>query len=437
VNSPRSRKGTAEDRGKLLRFPPSPEGPEQKGFLAGVRRLGPGMLTGASDVDPALVLTATVAGAAYGYGLLWVVLLCIPFLVTIFSVSARIGHEARRGLVDLLREAYGRPFALLCALFVLVINMAMIVADLMAVSDALSILLRQQRIFFVAGVAFTVWYILIVRDYRKITRVLLWLSLPLYAYVAAALVAAPSPLAVLRGTFMPHISEDPAYVAGIVALFGSLLTPYVIVWQTSSRREAATTGAHGPDPQHSHLAGSFVTTLISFCIIVAAGSVLRIPNATDMTTRQAAAALQPAVGPWGQIIFALGILGAGMVALPVLVASMCYSLSEAKAWKSGLSEHPWDAKEFYVLISAALLVASVLNFLPSLDPVEALYWSQILAGVLTVPILIFILLLSNDRRIMQTVNSRWQNFWIGAAAGGLVAAGVVFIWWKVASVFSS
>jgi Mn2+/Fe2+ NRAMP family transporter len=177
--------------------------------------------------------------------------------------------------------------------------------------------------------------------------------------------------------------------------------------------------------------GSFVTSLLSYCVIVSAASVLRLPHAVDMTTTQAAEALRPAVGDFGLVLFALGIIGAGMVALPVLVASMCYSVSEAMGWKAGLSEHPWDAKSFYTLITLAMLVAAGANFLP-INPVKALYWSQILAGSLTVPILIFILVLSNDRRIMRTTNTRWQNFWIGAAVGGLVSTGIVYAWWVLA-----
>ncbi len=387
------------------------------------------MVTGAADVDPALVLTATVAGAAFGYSLLWVVVLCVPFLIHVFGVSARIGQETRRGLVDLLRQNYGRWLAVGCAAVIIAINMAMIIADLMAVSDALSIILRQERIYFVAAVAFSVWYVLIFRDYRKTTRALLWLSLPLYVYVAAAIVAAPSPGAVMKGMLVPHIPRDTSYVSAIIALFGSLLTPYVIVWQTSSRREAA---AHGVEVHQaeSH-AGTVVTTLVSYCIIVAAGSVLHMTRAQDMTTAQAAAALTPAVGSFGTFLFALGIIGAGMVALPVLVASMCYSVAEAAGWKSGLSEHPWDARAFYVMISGAVAVASVVNFFPGLDPVKTLYWSQVLAGVLTIPILGLILVISNDRRLMKTANTWWQNFWLGAAAGGLISAGVAYIIWTL------
>jgi Mn2+/Fe2+ NRAMP family transporter len=389
----------------------------------------PGLVTGASNVDPSLVLTATVAGATFGYGLLWVVVLCVPSLEAIFGASARLGYETRKGLVDLLRENYGRHLALACAGVVILINMAMIIADLMAVSDALSIILGHRRIYFVATVAFSVWYILIFRNYRKVTDVLLYLSLPLCVYVVAAIVSAQNPTEILYRAFVPRVTATSSYAAAVLGMFGSLLTPYVLVWQTSSRREQAVTGGERPHSFESH-AGTLVTTVLSFSVLVAAASVLHLPHPIDMTTRQAAMALEPAVGALGPALFALGIIGAGMVALPVLVASMCYSVSEAMGWRSGLSENPWEAKSFYVLISLSMLVAAIGNFF-RVNPVRALFLSQVLAGVLTVPILAFILLLSNDRRVMRTTNTRYRNFWIGAAIGGLLAAELLWVWWAV------
>jgi Mn2+/Fe2+ NRAMP family transporter len=390
-----------------------------------LRSVGPGLLTGIANIDPSVVITATVVGAAFHFALLWVIVLCIPFLLTLFAVSARIGYEARKGLVDLLREHYGRHIAAVCALAIVAINMAMIIADLMAVSDGMSIILLQKRSFFVAAVAFTVWYFLIFRDYRKLTRMLLWLSAPLFLYVLAALLSRPNPWSLLIGTFVPHVGRGSDYVTAMLGLFGSLLTPYVLVWQTSSRREQALIGerlSHAADSR----AGTFASTVLSYSIVVAAAMVLHLPSPVDMTTRQAAAALTPAVGNWGVLLFAIGIIGAGMVALPVLVASMCYSVAEAMGWPAGLSENPWEAKRFYVLISAALFLASVVNFF-RINPVKALYFSQVLAGILTIPILIFILLLSNNRSVMQTTNTRVQNFWMGAVIGALLAAGVWFL----------
>lgn len=379
-------------------------------------------------MDPALVFTATVAGAAFAYSLLWVVILCVPFLLTVFLVSDRLGLETRKGLVDLIRENYGRLAALGCAALVIAINFAMIVADLMAVSDAMSLLLGQQRMYFVALTAFSVWYILILHDYRPFIRIFLWLALPLFTYVAAALMAAPSAGWVLLSTAIPTIPRTPAYAAATVALFGSLLTPYALVWKTSSRREMAEKRALLPG-SHSWT-GRIVTCVLAYSIIVATGSVLHLPFASNMNTLRATDSLQRVVGSVGPYMFALGIIGAGMVALPMLVASISYSLAEAMGWRTGLSEHPWDARRFYVLISVSMLAAGFLNFLP-VNPVRAAYLSQVLAGILAIPILLFILILSNDRRVMRTTNSRWQNFWFGAAIGGLAGAALLLAWWKM------
>ncbi|HLK34021.1 MAG TPA: divalent metal cation transporter [Terriglobales bacterium] len=406
--------------------PAAPRPPVRFGAL---RKLGPGIVTGAANVDPSLIVTATVVGAAFHFSLLWVVVLCVPILLAVFAVSGRLGYQTRMGLVHLLQENYGRKVALACALLIVVINLAMIVADLMAVSDAFSIILGQTRMLFVAATAFSIWYILIFRDYRRITDVLVWLSLPLFVYVISAVLAAPSPAQVALRTLVPRVQGGVQYVDAIVGIFGSLLTPYVIVWQTSSRREQAMIGDEASHDAQSR-AGTVVSTLLAYCVMLSAASVLRLPHAVDMTTTQAAEALRPAVGGFGPILFSIGIIGAGMVALPVLVASMCYSIAEAMGWRSGLSEHPWDAKSFYVLISLCMLAAVVLNFTP-INPVKALYWSQILAGALTVPILLSILVLSNDRRIMRTANTFWQNFWIGGAIGGLIAIGAVLLAWRL------
>jgi len=436
------RRGSSLDRGKVLRWPGALSGdPEAAQSASGFRnlllRVGPGIVTGAANVDPSAVLTATVAGAAYGYSLLWVVILCVPFLLSVFAVTARLGHETRQGFVDLLRTHYGSLVALTCALLVIASNMALIIADLIAVTDALSIILDQRRIFFIAAVAFSVWFLLIFHHYHRITRVLVICALPLFAYVASAVLAKPSPREVLLHAFLPHVARDPGYAMTVVGLFGSLLTPYVLIWQSSSRREQST--LEGLEPHYAeHPLGTFVTTLIAFSVIVATAAVLNPASMplnseqiSNMSFRQAAQALSP-LGQIGPILFALGIIGAGMVALPVLVASLCYATAEAMGWKSGLSENPWEAKRFYVLISAVVFLATAANFF-HINPVRALYWSQVLAGILTTPILVFILVLSNDRRIMRTTNTASQNFWIGAAAGGLTASGLLLLWWKLAS----
>jgi len=425
VGFPKSRRGTLADRGKVPPWKGQPT--EASPVRRSLRRILFSLATGSADVDPALVLTAVVAGAAYAYSLLWVVILCVPFLIAVSAVSNRLGMQTHKGLVDLIRENYGRVLALGCVGVVLLINLAMIIADLMAVSAGMSILLGQRRLDFVVLVAFSVWYILILHDYRFFTRIFLWLTVPLFTYVAAAVRVAPSAGWLLLSTAVPRVPHNPAYAGAAVALFGSLLTPYVLVWKTSTRRERAERKLFLPST-HSYT-GRIVTCVLAYCIIVATASVLHVEHASNMTLLGATESLRRVVGNGGPYMFAIGIIGAGLVALPVLVASMSYCFSEALGWRSGLSEHPWEAKSFYVVISVTVFVGSLLNLLP-ITPVRAAYLSQILAGVLAIPILLFILILSNDRRVMRTTNTRWQNFWCGGAIGALIACSLLLAWRK-------
>lgn len=429
VNFPRfnnqNRPGSPEDRGKVLNFPQTAaaSGAGMPGPSL-LHRLGPGLITGCSDVDPSCVITATVAGAAFGHALLWVVVLCFPFLLAIFSAAGRIGIQTRQGLLELVRDRYSTKLALGGAIFAIITNLAVVIADLMAVSDAFSILTNQSRMYFVAATAFFVWYILVFQDYRKITRVLVIFSLPLYVYVIAAILTRPNIGQLLLEAFIPRSQPTVDFIENVVAIFGSLITPYIIIWHATSRTE--------PGHEHDHADSTMATVIaigLASSIMIAAAAVLHLPHPVDMTTAQAAEALKPAVGPLGPVVFAIGIIGSGLVALPVLTASMCYDLAQAIGWKYGLSENPWEARRFYILISGAMLVATLANFFP-INPVKALYWSMILAGILLIPTLIFIVLISNDRRIMRTTSTMLENFWVGAAAGGAAAAGLIYIRYK-------
>lgn len=417
----RPRRGSLEDRGKEKVITlPQPENHATKKPTTLVRKIIPGIIAGAADLDPAAVLTATVAGATFGLSVGWVVLLCIPILIAVFGVSARIGHETKLGLVKLVRENIGRRVAIVLACMVLAVNALMIVADIAAVSEGMSIVLQQPARFFPAVVAFTVWYILTLAGYERVSRALSLIALFLFAYVGAAYLSSGSIGRVATGLLIPKLLPSTGYVMAIIAVFGSLLTPDVIVWQTSTKRES---GASLHDMEAAF--GCVVAAVVSLSAIIAA-STMRVADPSSMTTRQAAEALS-ALGQLGPILFALGIIGSGMVALPILVASFCFSISEAVDWPYGLGEHPWEAKRFYVLICFVLLVGVFVNFI-GINTVRTLYWSQVLAGVFIVPILFFILWISNDRRIMRTTNTRWQNFWLGGAVGGMLIANAIFLW---------
>jgi Mn2+/Fe2+ NRAMP family transporter len=281
----------------------------------------------------------------------------------------------------------------------------------------------QKRIFFLPVVAFAVWFLLVLGNYRKTSRALVWLALFQVAYLVAAVMAVKSWPGLLKGLLLPHIAATPGYTLGAIAIFGSLLTPDVLVWQTSSRRDrkAAGGGLHEGESK----AGTFVAILISLSAVIAA-SALHVADPSHMSTLDAAQALRP-LGSLAPVVFSIGIIGSGLIALPILVASMCFSIAEAANWKSGLSIPAWEARRFYVLISAAVLVAAFIDF-GRINTVTVLYWSQIVAGVLTIPVLYFILLLGNNVRLMGRKNSNFENFWLGGAVGGMIAANALFVW---------
>jgi Mn2+/Fe2+ NRAMP family transporter len=298
----------------------------------------------------------------------------------------------------------------------------MIIADLRAVSDALSLIAGMSYLYFLAPVAFSVWWILTKGNFQRVTKALGVIAFAQLAYVAAAVLATNSPLALLKGILLPHISARPEYAIAVIAVFGSLLTPDVIVWQTSSRKDRNQAKTeHGSDSR----AGTLIAAAISLSAIISA-SALHVHSPGDLTTSTAAQALSP-LGSFGPVLFSLGIIGSGLVALPILIASMCFSIAEAADWKSGLNQNPWEAPLYYVLLSAAVILAVVVNY-AHLNTVKVLYFSQVVAGALTVPILWYILRLANDSTIVQRTNTMWQNFWLGGAIGGTVAANGIFLW---------
>lgn len=401
---------------------------ESQGRPGFLRRITPGIVAGAADLDPAAVLTATVAGASFGYSIGWVVFLSFPVLWAVFTVSARIGHQSNRGLVELIRRSYGRTAGWTTAAAMISVNMMMVIADLVAVSDGFSLILQQARVYFLPAVAFAVWYLLVLGDYRKSNRALIWFALFQMAYLVAAVMSVKSWTGLAKGLFLPHITGTPIYMLGVIAVFGSLLTPDVLVWQTSSRRDRKAVGGdlHADESK----AGTLVATLVSLSAIIAA-STLHVADPSHMSTLDAAQALSP-LGGLAPIIFSFGIIGSGMIALPILVASMCFSIAEAADWEAGLTRPAWEARRFYILISASVFIAAIIDF-RKINTVSVLYWSQIFAGLLTVPILWFILLLGNNNQVMDQRNSRFENFCLGGAVLGMVVANAVYLWMQLST----
>ena len=398
--------------------------------LTFVRELGPGLITGAADDDPSGIATYSQAGAAFGYGMLWTALLSLPLMSAVQLMCARIGIVARNGLAGVLREHYSRWLLWFACLLLLVANTVNIAADLGGMAAATTLLTGGRPLFFVPIYAAFVLGLLVFASYERMTKVLKWLTLVLFAYVIAALLARPDWRAVLAGTVLPRIALGRGYLLTFVAILGTTISPYLFFWQAAQNAEQdehimrRIVGRPRRAVQRELRAakrdvytGMFVSNLIMYFIILTVGATLHRAGVTDVqTAEQAAQALRPLAGPAAALLFTAGLVGTGMLGVPVLAGSAAYAVAEAAAWRRGMDEKVHTARNFYAVIGVAMLIGMALNF-ARFNAIKLLFWSAVLNGLLAPPLIIVILVVCNNPTIMGAHRTgRGLN-----VAGGLAA----------------
>lgn len=378
-----------------------------------VRRLGPGLITGAADDDPSGIATYSQVGAQFGYGLAWTMLFCLPFMIVIQEISGRIGAVTGRGIAENLRRHYPPWLVRGVVLLLLVANVINLGADLGAMGSALALLLGgNSRLYTVGfGVACVVAEVLL--SYALYAGFLKWLTVSLFAYVAVVLTARVPWRDALFATLVPHLSFDAGEAMAVVAVLGTTISPYLFFWQAAlevedlkgrkARRLCLTPSA--AQPQFARIrvdtiVGMTVSNAIAVCIIYATAATLHATGVTDIqTSSQAAEALRPIAGEFTFAVFAAGILGTGLLAVPVLAGSAAYAVSEAFGWREGLDLRLLQARWFYAAIAVATMAGVGLNF-TRVDPVKALYWSAVVNGVLAAPVMAAVMLVAANGRIM-------------------------------------
>src|SRR6202166_280726 len=351
--------------------------------------MGPGLITGSSDDDPSGIATYSQAGAQFGYTLGWTLLLTYPLMCAIQLISAKIGRVSGRGLGRNMRRHYPAPLLYLLIGLLVVANIINLGADLGAMAAALHLLIDGPMLIYVAGFAVVTVLAEVFIRYSRYASVLRWLTLSLFAYVATVFVVGVPWLTVARNLVLPHISFSGAYLTVVVAVFGTTISPYLFFWQAGEEVEdekenpAAEPLVKAPQQAPRELAriqldtlvGMGFSNVIALFIMLTTAATLNAHGVKDIqTSSQAAEALRPIAGDFAFAIFALGIIGTGLLALPVLAGSAAYAVGEALQWRVGLAQRPGRAPAFYGVIAAATLVGAVLNFTP-LDPIRALFWS--------------------------------------------------------------
>lgn len=397
------------------------EDARKRGLVGWLQLLGPGLITGASDDDPSGIGTYSQVGAQFGLGLLWTALLTFPLMLGVQELCARIALETRVGLGESLRRKFDTRLVGLCIAGLLAANTINVGADLGAVAAGGSLLSRHvvPTIELVVPAAVLVLGLQLFVTYDVIFKVFKWLTLALFAYVVTLFIAHPSALQLLSATLVPHFELTPAFSMALVAVLGTTISPYLFFWQASSELEAMRATAAGPSglPQRATdkelsaarldiSIGMFFSQIVMYAIIATSAATLHVRGQTSVqTAAQAAEALRPLAGQAAFVLFATGMIGTGLLAIPILSGSAAYAFKEFFGIKGGLSARPWYRPTFYLVMVVAILVGIGMNLL-HMDPVKALFYTAVINGVVAPPLLVLITLLGSDRKLMSRRVSR-------------------------------
>jgi NRAMP (natural resistance-associated macrophage protein)-like metal ion transporter len=407
-----------------------------------LKALGPGFITGASDDDPSGIGTYAVAGASLGYSMLWTALFTFPLMAAVQFTCAKLGMVTGKGIAGVLREHYSKK-VLYPAVFALVLaNTINAGADIGAIAAAINLLVPIRAGTIIVPIAVVILALQVWGSYRLIANTFKWLTLALFAYIGAAFFAHPRLGEVFRNTFLPHLMFSSHSMAVLVAILGTTISPYLFFWQASQEveeqiemgrkrlweRKGATDAELHYKAWDVNLGMSFSNAVMYFIILATAATLFKVGKTDIQTASEAAEALRPLAGRMAEVLLALGLIGSGVLAVPILTGSSAYAVAEAFKWKRGLAQRSGRAKEFYSLIAISTCLGIVINFV-GVNPIRALFWTAIINGFLAPPMLVVILLVARNRRIMgQRINGWGVNFlgWttavvMFAAAIGLIA----------------
>jgi NRAMP (natural resistance-associated macrophage protein)-like metal ion transporter len=399
------------------------------------------LITGAADDDPSGIATYSVSGARFGYGPLWTALFCFPLMAAVQLMCSRLGMVSGRGLAAVVRRRYSRWVLWGACLLLIVANVINIAADLGGMAEATEMVTGLPSEWLTPVFAAVIVAALFLTSYRTIARIFKWLTLVLFAYVITAFLAHPDWAAVLRATFIPDIRWSNEYLSVLVGILGTSISPYLFFWQAAQEVEeeraegkntvAKRQGATDRELRRARidvLTGMFFSNLVMYFIILTTAATLHTHGITEIATAsQAAEALKPLAGKGAYWLFTLGLIGTGMLGVPVLAGSSAYAIAEAMSWGASLDRKPKLAPKFYAVLAAAMVLGVALARL-GLDAVKMLFWSAVANGVLAPPLIVLVVLLTTDPTVMgDRVNPPLLK-WLGwlAAAVMTVAAIAMF-----------
>jgi NRAMP (natural resistance-associated macrophage protein)-like metal ion transporter len=380
------------------------------------KALGPGLITGAADDDPSGIATYSQAGAQFGFSITWTVLFIYPLMAAIQEISARIGRTTGKGIAANLRHHYPNWVLQIIVALLVIANTINIGADLGAMGDAVALLVGGPTHIYVAAFGVLCVVLEVFISYARYVSVLKWLTFALFAYFGTVMVVKVPWAEAARGFFIPTLSANTEFWTVVVAIFGTTISPYLFFWQASQeveeiknvperealiRKPAQGPGANRRIATDTYIGMAF-SNLVALAIMVTTAATLHANGTTDIqSSSQAAEALRPVAGAFAFFIFTLGIVGTGLLAVPVLAGSSAYALAESRKWPMGLARKPLEAKAFYATIVVSTLSGIAITFSP-LDPIKALFFSAVINGVVAVPVMVMMMMMTTNRKIMRT-----------------------------------
>ena len=395
------------------------------------RILGPGLLNGMAGNDSSAVTTYAVDGAQAGYGHLWLLLLMLPLMQAAQFASAKIGRLTGQGLPAVLTEHYGRRVSGTAAAALVIGNVALIAADLVAIGSGMSLITGLNWIWFIAPAALLLWYVTLYQDYEKIKRIFLALSLVFVTYLITAVLSKPDWGTVLSNTVIPHLDFGFAGISAAVALLGATISPYQLVWQAHGETEESRPGNRAKQLLYTTLdvaSGVISGFVVSYAIIVSTAATLFTKHQPINSAIDAARALEPLVGPFAKYLFALGLIGSGLIAIPILLASTSVAVTGAFGWPASLAKKPWQNEGFYLILTVALGAGVILAAL-GFDPLGLIFWANIVQAFLAPILIVLVLLMGNNRKIMKDHRlGLLTNLALGLTAAILVAGASLLIY---------
>ncbi|WP_457605707.1 NRAMP family divalent metal transporter [Nitratifractor sp.] len=398
-----------------------------------IRQLGPGFITGGADNDPAGIVTYTVVGATTGFSQLWLLLLATPMMIAVQNLVARIAIVTGKSLPEITLAFYGRKVTALMITVLAVANILTIGADLNAVAAILHIVSGIPTIAFLIPITALIGYLVTFGRYRTIKRVLIGLTIVLGVYILSAILSRPPLLEVIENTFLPHFHLSAAWIVAALGMLGTTISPYMLFWQAAEELEEKKSVVQAEEVGFDTIVGMSWSNLLAYAMIVTGAVTLYGTHANIQDMSTLATTLRPAVGPYAFAFFALGVVVAGFLAIPVLAGSTAYTVADTFGWREGMDNKVSDAKGFYIVFLGALLVGDIIDILPGLSVVDALYYSQVLDGMLIPLLIIIALLVGNSRSIMGAYTAtRFQNLFSFVTLLVTLGLTAVMIWQWIA-----